>query len=94
MTNDPFDEFTSAIAAAIAEKAAPALLAKLEERAAAVRADPLMTVAEGAVYLGVSKPILYRLIEQGYITAAKGMDVKRVRKSVLDAYGTTDPTNK
>ncbi|MGE5839374.1 MAG: helix-turn-helix domain-containing protein [Deltaproteobacteria bacterium] len=48
---------------------------------------PLMTVGEAAKYLGVSRKVVYSLLESGSLTAVKAKKlVKLVPKGSLDAF--------
>lgn len=83
---DAFCAALEGIADALVAIAAPKMIEKIEAHFE-VRADPLMTVKEGAVHLGISEQKLRDLIHGGFIKRAPGIAEIRVRQSVLDAYG-------
>lgn len=86
-----FETFADQLAAEVVERVAPALLAKLDERALAARPDPLLTVQQASKHLGLSRENIRHLIELGHITKAPGLLEAKIRQSVLDAYGTANP---
>jgi excisionase family DNA binding protein len=47
---------------------------------------PLLRVSDAAKYLGVSRKILYQLIERGEITAVKTKGTLLIEKRSLDAF--------
>ncbi|MHB8763860.1 MAG: helix-turn-helix domain-containing protein [Deferrisomatales bacterium] len=47
---------------------------------------PLLTVGEAAVYLGVGRKVLYRLIEEGRISTVKAGGALRVERSSLERF--------
>ena len=89
--SEALDAFTAAVGDAIGQRAHATFVSELRRTLISPPPDPLLTVSEIAARIGLSKPIVYRLIEQGYMKAAEGLDVKRVRQSIVDAYGTANP---
>ena len=57
-----------------------------EERESAYVSAPLLTVGEAARYLGVSRKTLYRIIEEGELTALKAGGATVVEKKSLDEF--------
>ena len=47
---------------------------------------PLLTPAEAAKYLGVGRKVIYRLIEQGRLTAVRAGKGVRIEKKSLDEF--------
>jgi hypothetical protein len=88
------DQLADELAAKVVEIAAPALLAKLDERASAARPDPLLTVAQSSKHSGLTVKNIRLLIEQGYIAKAPGLLETKIRQSVLDAYGKPEAKKK
>lgn len=91
---NPFEQFADQLAAEVVARVTPALLEKLDERALAARPDPLLTVPKSAKYLGISNREMYALVNGGHILKAPGLLETKIRRSVLDAYGTANPKRK
>jgi len=48
--------------------------------------DPLYSMKEAALYLGISKSKMYELAEREKLLVIKVTSDRKIRKSVLDAY--------
>ena len=80
------DAFAEEMAELVVQKAGPKLLAWLD-RQRTVKNDPLMTVAEVATELKLSKNKVYELVSSERLKRAPGLEDIRIRKSVVDAFG-------
>ncbi len=81
-----FDAFTDEMADAVLAKLGPKFIAWIEKHYA-VKHDPLLTVAEVAKELSLSKDKVYELVHSERIKRASGITEIRIRKSVVDAFG-------
>lgn len=89
MNPDAISKFTDALADDVLAKLGPKLVAYLDERRTEKLPDPLLSVAEIATRLRLSRPTVYSLFEQGLIKRAKGLKEIRARQSEVDAYATS-----
>lgn len=78
----------------ILAKLGPRLIEWLDERRSKPEADPLLSTPEVAKRLGLSETTVRHLVACGELKKAPGITEIRIRQSVVDAYGTSNPTNK
>lgn len=76
--------FCKAVARDIAAEIKPELLAQIQ---AQVPSNKVLSIANAAVYLGVSDSTVRKLIKSGELQTVPGIKNKRILQSVLDAFG-------
>lgn len=94
MSADLINQLIDSLVEQVLARLGPRLIEWLDARRIEKKEDPLLTVREIAKKLRLGETTVRQLVDTGALIKAPGLLEIRVRESVVDNYGTSNPTKR